>query len=851
MPDKDKARQPDAGLSVGDSPGTPPGDEKTASPAARRDTGGYTADSIKILGGVDAVRKRPAMYIGDTGDRGLHHLVYEVVDNSVDEALAGFATYVEVAVHADGSVTVMDNGRGIPTEMHKEAGKPALEVVMTTLHAGGKFDKTSYAISGGLHGVGLSCVNALSKWLEVEVRRNGQVFRMRCERGVPVTNMTVVGSADTSGTKVTFKPDPDIFETTTFRYETLATRLREVAYVVKGLRATLSDERTGKTDTFHFTEGLKAFVEHLNSGKTPVHEEIICIAAQDDRLRLELAMQYNDSYNEAVLSFVNTINTREGGTHVSGFRSALTRTLNAYAKRENLLKGDLVPSGDDLREGLSAVISVYVPEPQFEGQTKMRLGNREVESFVEKAVNEELARFLEENPRSARAIVTKAVQAAVAREAARKARELARRKDALGSSDLPGKLADCQTSNVEESELFLVEGDSAGGSAKQGRDRRFQAILPLRGKILNVEKARIDKMLKHEEIATLISAIGTGIGDEFDITKLRYGKIVIMTDADVDGSHIRTLLLTFFFRQMPKLIETNHLYIAQPPLYRVRRHKREQYVTSEEEMKKVLLSLGSDGAELYMLREDIRLEGAPLEYLLGVLTGLEEIRDGLLRRGIAVEDLLRRARVAPGDGTHPPRLQVPRFRVFHAGNEEFFFTQEELSAFVQKTGGIISDEVGVKTVAGEEAEEAPRVAEQEIYVADELEAILETLANMQFNVQDIVGPVVPPGEDDIAPFAFETPAGSIGVFALLDLPDVVRREGRKGIEMQRYKGLGEMNPEQLWETTMDPERRTMRRVRLEDAAEAEAMFSLLMGSVVEPRRMFIEKYALDAVNLDV
>ena len=808
----------------------------------KQNSAGYTADSIKILGGIDAIRKRPAMYIGDTSERGYHHLVYEVVDNSVDEAMAGYATHVDVAIHADGSVTVTDNGRGIPTEMHKEAKKPALEVVLTTLHAGGKFDRASYAISGGLHGVGLSCVNALSRWLEVEVRRNGQVYRQRFERGCPASQMTVVGQADTTGTKVTFKPDEDIFEQTKFRYETLATRLREVAYIVKGLKVSLSDERTGKTDSYCFEEGLRAFVQHLNTGKTAIHEEVIYINAEDGKLRLELALQYNDSYNEAVLSFVNTINTREGGTHVSGFRSALTRTLNAYAKRENLLKGELVPTGDDLREGLSAVLSVYVPDPQFEGQTKTRLGNREVESFVEKTVNEKLSLYLEENPRSAHAIVTKAVQAAVAREAARKARELARRKDALGTSDLPGKLADCQTRNVEESELFIVEGDSAGGSAKQGRDRRFQAILPLRGKILNVEKARIDKMLKHEEILTLISAIGTGIGEEFDLEKLRYGKIIIMTDADVDGSHIRTLLLTFFFRQMGKLIETGHMYIAQPPLYRVKRKKREQYVVSDEDMKKVLLDLGGEGAVLYVLREDLHLEGNPFEYLLNVLLRLEEIRDALARRGIQLDDLLKKSR----DG------KVARFRVFHAGKEEFFFTEDELSNFLRLTGGIISADEDEKADGESAGESTPKVTEQEIYVADEISAIVESLAGYQFTVQDLIGPDKPPGEDDVAPFVFETASGSIPIFSLLDLPDVVRREGRKGItELQRYKGLGEMNPQQLWETTMDPEKRTMWKVRLDDAGEAEHMFSLLMGGVVEPRRDFIEKYALEAVNLDV
>ncbi|MBN1808460.1 MAG: DNA topoisomerase (ATP-hydrolyzing) subunit B [Planctomycetes bacterium] len=808
---------------------------------AKQQDGGhrYTADSIKILGGIEAVRKRPAMYIGDTGERGLHHLVYEVVDNGVDESIAGHADFLDVCIHADGSVTVGDNGRGIPTEIHKEAGRPAVEVVMTTLHAGGKFDRASYAISGGLHGVGVSCVNALSKWLEVEIRRNGKVYRQRYERGVPVADVKEVGTATGTGTRVSFKPDEDIFEATRLRYETIAGRMREIAYVVHGLRIRISDERSGKEDEYLFDEGMRAFVTHLNSGKTPIHDDIICMLAEDAKLnlKLELAMQYNDSYNEAALSFVNTINTREGGTHVSGFRSALTRTLNAYARRENLLKGDLVPSGDDLREGLSVIISVFVPDPQFEGQTKTRLGNREVESFVEKAVNEQLGIFLEENPRTARAIVTKAVQAAVAREAARQARELARRKGALGSGNLPGKLADCQTRNVEESELFIVEGDSAGGSAKQGRDRRFQAILPLRGKILNVEKARLDKMLGHQEITTLISALGTGIGEEFDISRLRYGKVIIMTDADVDGSHIRTLLLTFFFRQMLPLIEQGHMYIAQPPLYRVRRRKRERYVVTEEEMKQVLMHLGSDGLDLLVRREEMRLEGDPLEYLLGVLANLEEIGTAMGRRGIQMTDVLAEAREG----------RVPRFRVFHAGREHFFMDEEELARFTDGVDGVLEEGAGD---AGREAE-GHKVTEQEIYVADELAAILESLQGLGFTVDDITGPSILPGEDDAAPFVLDTPAGAVPVHALADLPEFVRLEGRKGIEIQRYKGLGEMNPEQLWETTMDPEKRTMWKVSLEDAAEAEAMFSLLMGGIVEPRREFIEKYALEAVNLDI
>lgn len=799
----------------------------------------YDAGSIRILGGIEAVRKRPAMYIGDTAERGLHHLVFEVVDNSVDEALAGYAQAIRVTIHADGSVSVVDDGRGIPVDVHPEAGVPAVQVVMTTLHAGGKFDRRNYAISGGLHGVGVSCVNALAEWLEVEVRRDGKAYRQRYERGEPATALSETGEAARSGTKVTYKADPEVFETTTVRYETIAARLREIAYLVRGVHVVVEDERSGRKEEFRYDGGLVEFVQHLNEGRTPAHPEIVHVAGSADDIRVEAAVQFNNGYNETFLTFANTINTREGGTHLSGFRSALTRTLNAYARREGLLKGDVTPSGEDFREGLTAVLSVFVPEPQFEGQTKTKLGNREVEGVVERMLNDGLAAHLEEHPQTARAVISKAVQAAVAREAARRAREIARRKGALSSGDLPGKLADCQTRNVEESELFIVEGDSAGGSAKQGRDRRFQAILPIQGKILNVEKARLDKMLSHREIATIIAALGTGIGGDFTLQPLRYGKVVIMTDADVDGSHIRTLLLTFFFRQMRPLIERGHLHIAQPPLYRVRRKKREEYVATDEEMYRVLLSLGLESASLRIGAESAALAGEPLARLVEVLAELGRLQGGLARRGISLGALLALER----EGA------LPRFRVLRGSREHYFHTEEEMQVFVKQSRSMLEPEEEAES--GGETEDGRRAVEQEIFEAREIEKILGRLGEAGFGVADLRPR--PAGADGEVPrpFTLLSDGHEKGLESLASLIAGLREEGRRGLEIQRYKGLGEMNPEQLWETTMDPEKRTLWQVRLEDAAEAEHMFSVLMGSEVAPRRRFIEKYALDVANLDV
>ncbi|MFQ6047876.1 MAG: DNA gyrase subunit B, partial [Phycisphaerae bacterium] len=619
---------------MSDSPEQP---QSQPGPAGRQEAAAaYDASEIKVLDDLEAVRKRPSMYVGDTTARGLHHLVYEVLDNAVDEAMAGFCSSIRVRINSDGSVSIRDDGRGIPVELHEQEGKPALEVVMTVLHSGAKFEKTSYKVSGGLHGVGVSVVNALSEWLLVQVGRDGKLYQMRFQCGQTVEPLHVVGSARRNGTSVSFKPDPQIFAETRFSYETLAARLRELAYLNQGLRISIFDERSGQSDEFCFNDGLRAFVAHLNEGRQPLHR-VIYFSHRDPQTQLfcEVALQYNDSYSENVLSFANNIHTAEGGTHLSGFRSALTRTLNQYARKEGLLKANLSPTGEDLREGLTAVISVKVPEPQFEGQTKTRLGNSEVASFVERVVNEHLGNYLEEHPPEAKRIVGKGLQAAQAREAARRAREAAR-KGVLASGGLPGKLWDCRERDVERAELFLVEGDSAGGSAKQGRDASCQAVLPLRGKILNVEKARIDKVLSHEEIRTIIGAVGTGIGaDEFDITKRRYGKIIIMCDADVDGSHIRTLLLTFLFRHMRPLIEHGCVYVAQAPLYLLSKGKTSQYIRDDETLNQYLTEWGLAGTRLVVRDGQTReLTGQALRELVGVLEAIEAQSAALSRRGI-------------------------------------------------------------------------------------------------------------------------------------------------------------------------------------------------------------------------
>ncbi len=789
----------------------------------------YDASTIKVLGGIEAVRKRPAMYIGDTTARGVHHLIFEVVDNSVDEAMAGYCKRIEVTLHADGSCTVFDDGRGIPVDMHKQMKKPALEVIMTTLHSGGKFDHKTYKVSGGLHGVGVSVVNALSEWLEAEVRKDGKIYHQEYVRGSARKPMKVRGKTKKQGTKISFKPDPKIFQTTEFSFETIAARMREMAFLNPGLLIVVEEEASGKKEEFKYDGGIKAFVKYLNSGKDRIHRDIIYLAGGQDNVQVEVAMQYTDGYAETIFSFANNINTREGGTHLSGFKSALTRVFNQYAKTAALLKeGDKPPSGEDVREGLTAVISVRVPEPQFEGQTKTTLGNRDVEGLVQQTVHEQLASYCEEHPSSARAIVSKCLLAARARDAARKARELTRRKGALSSGSLPGKLADCSSRDVERTELYIVEGDSAGGSAKQGRDRWHQAVLPLRGKILNVEKARLDKMLNHEEIRMLITALGTGIGtDEFDISKVRYGKIIVMTDADVDGSHIRTLLLTFFFRHMQKLIEEGYIYIAQPPLFRVRRKKREEYIHSEKEMKRALLELGLDGTALTILgRRKHMLEGAALRKLTEILERMEDLQVLVRRKGTSLEEYL-----AMRKG---PKKTLPRYCVASEGERHFFSGEKELTRYLRKI----------------EQKQEEALFEEEVIEFHERDEIAKTIQGLQ-RAGVSLGAYFPRDEGQKPRYILRYDGEDSPVIWGSQLLPAIRKIGQKGLDIQRYKGLGEMNPQQLWETTMNPETRTLVRVRLEDAVKADQIFTILMGSGVAPRRQFIEKHALEVRYLDV
>jgi len=813
--------------------------------------GGYSAESIQVLKGLEAVRKRPDMYIGDRHARGLHHLVYEAVDNAVDEAMAGYCTKIDVVIHADGSVSVADNGRGIPVGMHKTEKKPAVEVALSMLHAGGKFDHASYKVSGGLHGVGVSCVTALSEWLEAEVRCDGHVWKIEFARGKKSSSLRKVGKSAKTGTKISFRPDPEIFADPVFKYDILAGRLKELAYLNEGLEISLADERTEQAETYRYKEGVRAFVKHLGAGKNAVHRGVIYFRKEDEESgsMVEVAMQYNDSYNENILCFANNINTIEGGTHLSGFKSALTRTLNYYARKANLLKST-TPSGDDLREGLVAVVNVRVRDPQFEGQTKTKLSNSEVGTLVETVTNEMLGTYLEENPGTAKKIVGKAVQAAAAREAARKARDLVRRKGALASGNLPGKLADCSERDPLLTELFLVEGDSAGGNAKQGRDRRTQAILPLRGKILNVEKARIDKMLAHQEIFLIIQALGTGIGgEEFDITKLRYNKIIIMTDADVDGSHIRTLLLTFFFRQLLDLIREGHIYVAQPPLYRVRRKKHEEYVLSDREMKATLLRLGIEGQALLVRPRgkgrQATIAGAKLAELGGLLAELEEMVRFVERRGTAFDEFLT---------LRDKRGNLPNWCIRVNGEFRYVFSEEEgfklLEAEARRRLAEAGNSRPKRPEVDQALEELPEP--EELFDVKELNRLIRKLETRGLSMEDWhVGPEEHLGEKAEYRFALASDDQQRGVACIRDILPAIRQQGQRGLELQRYKGLGEMNAGQLWETTMDPARRVLKRVTLTDMASADQMFTVLMGEVVETRREFIERHALEARNLDV
>jgi DNA gyrase subunit B len=827
-------------------------DPQTSGPNGDSD---YGADKIKVLEGLEAVRKRPAMYIGSTGPAGLHHLVYEVVDNSIDEALAGFCDEVNVTIHIDGSVTVADNGRGIPVDQHV-SGKSAAEVVLTVLHAGGKFDNDSYKVSGGLHGVGVSVVNALSETLDLEIWRNGQVYHQTYERGNPTGELEVTGTTKRRGTKVTFKPDTGVFETVAFSFDTLAQRLRELAFLNGGVTITLDDERDGKTHKFHYEGGIVSFVKHLNKAKTAVNEKPIYMRGEKDGIEAEIALQWNDGYAEIVYSFANNINTHEGGTHLSGFRSALTRTINFYATKNTLAK-DLKESitGDDIREGLTAVISVKIPRPQFEGQTKTKLGNTEVKGIVEAILNEKLGAFLEENPPIARRIVGKAIDAARAREAARKARDLVRRKGALDGSSLPGKLADCQERDPARSELYIVEGESAGGSAKQGRDRRFQAILPLKGKILNVEKARFDKMLSSDEIKTMIAALGCGIGaEDFDIEKLRYHRIIIMTDADVDGSHIRTLLLTFFYRQLPKVIEQGYIYIAQPPLFRVKRGKSETYIKDERDLESYLLRRAAEARVVKIPATQSEFSGPELEKLLQKMIAHQKFLHVVERRGHSREIV--EALVAAG------------------ADKEYFADKDKLDELSRllttavRTVTVQRDEEHNRFLLHVEDRSNGYPRQHTIGVDFVTAAEYRTLVANRREIPALDGEIIVSGAElpddvpaeeatageapaDRAPKAAKPKAPDVRLRSLDELVDYFLAAGKKGVAINRYKGLGEMNPEQLWETTMDPTVRTLLQVRAEDHTEADLMFTTLMGDQVEPRRKFIEDNALDVKNLDV
>jgi len=838
----------------------------------------YGAEQIKVLEGLEAVRKRPAMYIGSTGAPGLHHLVYEIVDNSIDEALAGYCDQVNVTVHIDNSVTVVDNGRGIPVDPMPD-GRSAAEVVLTVLHAGGKFENDAYKVSGGLHGVGVSVVNALSERLDLEIWRNGHVYQQSYERGTPTAPLEVAGTTQKRGTKVTFKPDAQIFESSDYSFDTLAQRLRELAFLNGGIVITIDDERDGKSHRFQYDGGIVSFVEHLNKNKTNVNDKPIFMRGAKDGIETEIALQWNDSYTELIFTFANNINTHEGGTHLSGFRAALTRTMNAYAAKSNLAKDlkDANISGDDIREGLTGVISVKIPQPQFEGQTKTKLGNTEVKGIVETIVNDKLGQYLEENPVVAKRIIGKAVEAARAREAARKARDLVRRKGALDGSSLPGKLADCQERDPARSEIYIVEGESAGGSAKQGRDRRFQAILPIKGKILNVEKARFDKMLGSDEIKTMIAALGCGIGvDDFNADKLRYHRVIIMTDADVDGSHIRTLLLTFFYRQMGQLIDRGHIYIAQPPLFRAKRGRSETYIKDERTLETFLVRRAVESRVVH-LADGTEVFGEMLERYLQRAIAYRKLLQLVARRG-------------------NPQEVVAALLEHDARDKSFFEQRERLEMIAarmttpSRTVTIARDaEHNVFDLEIEDRSQGyPRRYRLGLDFITSGE--YRTLAAAYREVQDLRFPVVVKTgaaardeitpEDDGTAGTDETTIGGGPVDDITRLaaearaqeavtPGRARKDadvtlqnidafvdyfieaGRKGVAVNRYKGLGEMNPDTLWTTTMDPENRTLLQVRAEDHAEADQMFTTLMGDQVEPRRKFIEDNALDVRNLDV
>ncbi len=812
----------------------------------------YKADKIKVLEGLEAVRKRPGMYIGDTSERGLHHLVYEIVDNSIDESLAGQCDRIRITIHIDNSVTVVDNGRGIPVDLHATEKLPAAEVVLTKLHAGGKFDKGAYKVSGGLHGVGLSVVNALAEHLAVEIKRDGKVYQQDYERGVPLAPLKETGTSTERGTRITFKPDPTVFETVDLSFDVLSQRLRELAFLNRALRILIEDERHDKKHEFYYEGGIVSFVEHLNRVKTAVHSKVIYLHGDKDGTDVEIALQWNDSYTETVYSFANNINTAEGGTHLSGFKAALTRTINNYATGSNLLKKDEDNlQGDDVREGLTGVVSVKVPEPQFEGQTKTRLGNSDVKGIVEALINERLATYFAEHPGDAKKIVSKGIEAARVREATRKAKELARRKGALDSASLPGKLADCQERDPALSEIFLVEGDSAGGSAKQGRDRRNQAILPLKGKILNVEKARFDKMLSSQEIRLLLTALGAGVKEDYKSEKLRYHTVIIMTDADVDGSHIRTLLLTFFYRQIPDLVEKGYLYIAQPPLYKVKRGKQERYLKDENSLEDHLIEKGTENLRLRSAESNgnggrgrgREVRGAALQSFIKKVVRMDKLLQLMVRKHkerALIEALLLQPDFGPerlGDKKELEELAIQLASYVNL-----------LAPEVAPMSGVVEQDPehncwklmcatrsngnGIRTVIDREFLTSPEYRELK-----RLHGELLASSHSPFILEEDERAGDSPSHKELRSHK--------------DLLDFIMQRGKKGQYIQRYKGLGEMNPEQLWETTMDPESRVLLQVRIEDGVEADDIFSTLMGDHVEPRRKFIEDHALTVRNLDI